>query len=85
VAVRENEFETMLARGRSYRKRLDELGSLNRPIIEGHVRDRLRWQPAAITLPPAQGELADEIFALLRTPRLSAQQAARLEREFFGT
>jgi hypothetical protein len=85
VAFRDDEFETMLARGRSYRVRIDQLGSLNRPIIDGHLRDRVRRRPTTNTLPPPQVALADEIFAVLRSPKLSALQAARLEREFFGT
>lgn len=84
VAVPDDEFETMQARSRSYRRRLEALGSVSAPVIEGYVRDRLRWRPSANTLPPAQGELADEILALLEEPRLSAQQTAQLQREFFG-
>jgi hypothetical protein len=37
------------------------------------------------TLTRAQDELAEEIIAFLKDRRLSRQQAARLEREFFGT
>lgn len=79
-----NEFETMQARVRSYRKRLAELGSVSGPVIEGNVRDRLRWRPATDELPPAQGELADEIVEALKDTRLSRHQAAQLERTFFG-
>lgn len=74
----------MQARARSYRKRLDELGSVSGPVINGHVRDRLRSRQTANTLPPAQADLADEIVAFLRGPRLTAHQAAELERDFLG-
>lgn len=68
-----------------YRKRLDELGSVSGPVIDGHVRDRLRSGQTANTLPPAQADLADEIVAFLRGPRLTAHhQAAELERDFLG-
>jgi hypothetical protein len=83
VAIDEREYETMRYRARSFRRRVDELGGLNAPAIEGNVRDRLRWRETT-SLPSAQGELADEIVALLGTPKLSPHQAAHLEREFFG-
>jgi hypothetical protein len=84
VAVPDDEFETMLARARSFRRRVAELGSVSGPVIEQHVRERLRWRPTTSTLPPAQGELAEEIIELIEAPRLSPQQTSRLEREFFG-
>jgi hypothetical protein len=83
MAAPDDEFGTMLARVRSYRRRVDELGSVSGPVILGSVRDRRRWRPADY-LPPAQRELADEIVGLLEDPRLSALQAAQLERAFFG-
>jgi len=83
MAVPDDEFETMQARARSYRKRLKVLGSVSGPVIERNVRERLRSR-ATTTLPPAQAELADEIVAFLKKPELSVHQAAFLEREFFG-
>ena len=84
MAVPDDEFETMQARVRSYRRRLEELGSVSGPVIVTHVRDRLGWRATANTLPPAQGELADEIVIVLTDSRLTVAQAARLEREFLG-
>lgn len=83
MAVPDDEFETMRARTRSYRKRLAELGSVGEPVIVGYVRDHLRSRRPE-PLPPAQADLADEIVAFLEEPQLSAHQAALLEREFFG-
>lgn len=84
VPVPDDEFETMLARAKSFRRRVDEIGSVSGPVIVGNVRDRLRWRADVETLPPAQGELADEILELLANPSLSPQQAHQLERAFFG-
>ena len=84
MAVPDDEFETMKARARSFRKRLEELGSVSGPVIEGNVRDRLRSCLDVNALPPAQGELADEIVALLENTQLSSWQAHELQWEFFG-
>ena len=73
----------MLARARRFRRRVDELGTLSGPAIDGHVCDRLRARPAIVPLPPVQTELAEEIVALLEMPGLSVGEAQRLEREFF--
>jgi hypothetical protein len=85
VTTPDDEFETMLARARSFRRRVDELGTVSSPAIDGYVRDRLRDRPDVNSLPRAQAEFADEILALLQLPSLSPQQAHRLEREFFET
>jgi len=78
-----DEFDTMLARARRFRRRVDELGGVSGPAIDGYVRDRLRFRPNVSLPPPAQAELADEILALLQLPSLSSHQAHRLEQEFF--
>jgi hypothetical protein len=82
-AVPDDEFETMKARARSYRKRLAELGSVSGPVIDSYVHDRLRQRPTP-ALPPAQAELGDEILSFLNDPRLTTYQAEWLELEFFG-
>ena len=60
-----------------------ELGPVSEPVILENVRDRLDLRPTE-TLPPAQGEFAHEIFALLKDRRLNTLQARTLKREFFG-
>jgi hypothetical protein len=82
VAVPNDEFQTMLARARNFRRRVDELGSVSGPVIAEGVRDRLRRRLVEY-LPPAQRELAEEIVTLLEHPELSQLQAAQLERAFF--
>jgi hypothetical protein len=84
VTIPNDEFETMLARARSFRRRVDELGTLSSPAIDGYVRERLRYRPDVNSLPRAQAEFADEIVALLQQPTLSLQQADRLKQEFFA-
>jgi hypothetical protein len=79
------EFETMQARARSYRKRVAELGGVSGLMVKENERERLRLRSASTTLTRAQDELADEIIAFLKDRRLTRQQAARLEREFFGS
>jgi hypothetical protein len=83
VGIPEDEFQTMLARARNFRRRVDELGTVNSPAIDGYVRDRLRDRRNGNALPPAQTDLADEIVALLQISSLSPHQAHQLEREFF--
>jgi hypothetical protein len=74
----------MRVRACVYRIRLAELGPISGPVIIENVRDRLDLRPAE-KLPPAQRELADEIFALLKDPRLDVFRARMLEQEFFGS
>jgi hypothetical protein len=83
VAIPADEFSTMRARARSFRRRMDELGTVSGPVIDGYVRDRLRDRPNVASLPPAQAEFADEIVALLQIPGLSPQQSHQIRREFF--
>jgi hypothetical protein len=77
-----DEFSTMCARARSFRRRVDELGTVSSPAIDGYVRDQL-YGRRHTPLPPAQAEFADEILALLQMPGLSPQQAHQIMREFF--
>jgi hypothetical protein len=51
--------------------------------VDANVRARLYWNPKVPDVPAGQEGLADEIHALLGNSRLSAQQAADLEREYF--
>lgn len=83
MAIPGDEFETMLARARSFRRRVDELGSVSGSVIDGHVRDRLHSRGNGNALPPAQADLAEEIVALLQVSSLSPQQANQIERQFF--
>lgn len=80
----DDEFETMQARARSYRKRVAELGGVSASIVKQNVRERVGSRTGSQTLTRAQDELADEIIAFLRDARLTRHQAARLEQEFFG-
>ena len=82
VAIPQDEFAAMQARARSYRKRADELGAVSGPVIVGNVHNRLARRPTE-TLPPAQSELVNEIFALLDDSRLSVEQTKRVWEEFF--
>ncbi|MDQ3382018.1 MAG: hypothetical protein M3546_17205 [Actinomycetota bacterium] len=85
MAVPDDQFETMKARARRYRARIGDVGGISVPIIEQNVRERIRGRPQNVQrLPPAQGELADEIVALLNNSELSAHQAALLKRTYFG-
>ena len=83
MPVPEDEFETMLARARSFRARLNELG-IAAGVIEDCVYARLRHRPYAV-LPPAQRELADAIVGLLTNSELSMWQASELERAFVSS
>ena len=51
--------------------------------VDANVRARLYWNPKVPDVPVGKEGLADEIYALLDNSRLSAQQAADLEREYF--
>ena len=80
MPVPEEEFETMLARARSFRARIDELGIAG-GAIEDCVHARLHHRPYAV-LPPGPRKLAEEIVRLLKNPELSTWQARELERAF---
>ena len=73
----------MRAQIRYFRSRLEELDLDTRAAIEVNVSDRIHWRDT-VPLPPELSELADAIVAVLGETGLSLDQAAQLEREFFG-
>ncbi len=72
----------MVADANRFRTEVGKLGMAGTDI-DSNVRARLYWNPKVQDLPVGQGALADEIHALLDDSRLSAAQAAQLEREYF--
>jgi hypothetical protein len=82
LVVPEDEFAAMMARANHFRVEVRELG-WNGFVVDSNVRARLYWNPKIPELPAGQESLADEIYALLGNSRLSAAQAAQLEREYF--
>jgi hypothetical protein len=82
VVVPDDEFVAMIARANRFRSEVGELG-WDGFIVDSNVRARLYWNPTTPELPADQESLADKIYALLGDSRLSAQQAAQLEREYF--
>ena len=73
----------MRAQIRFFRSRLEELDLDTRAAIEVNVSDRIHGRDT-VPLPPERSELADAIVAVLGETGLSLDQAAQLEREFFG-
>lgn len=51
--------------------------------VDANVKARLYWNPKVPTPAVGHEALANEIHTLLNDPRLSAPQAAQLEREYF--
>jgi hypothetical protein len=80
MAVPDDEFETMLARARNFRRRADDLRSVTGHMFTGRRTPSLRGAQPVDYLSPAQRELAEEIVALLEDSRLSVLQAGQLER-----
>ena len=81
VLVPDDEFVAMVARANRFRA---EVGKLwNGFVVDSNVRARLYWNPTIPELPADQESLADEIHELLSNSKLSAQQTAQLEREYF--
>jgi hypothetical protein len=80
--VPDDEFAAMIAAANRFRTEVGELG-MSGSDIDANVRARLYWNPKVPHVPAGQEGLADEIHALLGNSRLSAQQAADLEREYF--
>jgi hypothetical protein len=80
--VPDDEFETMVARANRFRVEVGQLG-WSAFVVDSNVRARLYWNPTIPELPADQESLADEIYELLGNSKLSAQQAAQLEREYF--
>ena len=72
----------MIAAANRFRTEVGELG-MSGSDIDSNVRARLYWNPKVPDVPAGQEALADEIHELLGNSRLSAQQAAQLEREYF--
>ena len=75
-----DEFVAMVARANQFRT---EVGNLGFTEIDNNVRARLYWNPKIPELSVGHEALANEIHALLADSRLSASQAAQLEREYF--
>jgi hypothetical protein len=80
--VPDDEFVAMVADANRLRTAVRELG-MSGSDIDSHVRARLYWNPKVPDVPVGKEGLADEIHALLDDSRLSAPQAADLEREYF--
>jgi hypothetical protein len=80
--IPDDEFVAMAARANRFRTEVVELG-VSGWNVDANVRARLYWNPKIPELPAGQEALATEIHALLGDSRLSASQAAQLEREYF--
>jgi hypothetical protein len=80
--VPDDEFVAMVADANRLQAAVRELG-MSGSDVDANVRARLYWNPKVPDVPAGQEALADEIHALLGNSRLSAQQAAQLEREYF--
>ena len=78
--IPDDEFVAMVARANQFRT---EVGNLGFTEIDNNVRARLYWNPKIPELSAGHEALANEILALLADSRLSALQAADLEREYF--
>ena len=72
----------MLERARGLRAEVANLG-FHGSEVDANVRARLYWNPKVPTLAVGHEALANEIHTLLSDVRLSAQQAAQLERAYF--
>jgi hypothetical protein len=84
MAVQDDEFETMLARARNFRRRADELRSVTGHMVTERRTPSSRGAQPVDYLTPAQRELAEEIVALLEDSRLSVLQAGQLERALWA-
>ncbi len=82
LVVPDDEFVAMIAAANRLRAEVGELG-MSGSDIDSNVRARLYWNPRVPDVPVGKEGLADEIHALLDNSRLSAAQAAQLEREYF--
>ena len=82
MAIDDAPFQSLLEQVRELHRLSDELTRQN-TRIHANVRARLYWNPKVPDVPAGQEALADEIHELLGNSRLSAQQAAQLEREYF--
>jgi hypothetical protein len=82
VAIDDVQYHEMLLRARELRRQVDELGSLNAPVVHASVLARLLKKPVADELPPGQAQLVDEVIELLERPGLSPLQARGLAHAF---
>ena len=82
LVVPDDEFVAMVADANRLRAVIGALG-MSGSEVDSNVRARLYWDSKVPDVPVGQEGLADEIHALLDNSRLSAQQAADLEREYF--
>jgi hypothetical protein len=80
--VPDDEFVAMVVRANCLRAEVGNLGFKGFDI-DSNVRARLFWNPKIPEIPAGHEALANEIHALLGDSRLSAPQAAQLEREYF--
>jgi hypothetical protein len=80
--VPDDEFVAMVARANGFRSEVATFG-FGGSAIDSHIRARLYWNPKIPELAAGHEVLANEIHALLNDSRLSAPQAAQLEREYF--
>ena len=80
--VPDDEFVAMIAAANRFRTEIGKLG-MSGYDIDANVRARLYWNPKVTDVPVGKEGLADEVHALLDNSRLSAAQAAQLEREYF--
>jgi hypothetical protein len=80
--VADDEFVAMVGRANGFRTEVAGLG-FNGSEVDANVRARLYWSPKVPVLAPGHQALANEIHELLNDPRLSAPQAAQLERAYF--
>lgn len=80
--VSDDEFVAMVTLANCFRSEVGKLG-FSGGSIDSNVRARLYWNPKIPEIPAGHEALASEIHALLDNSRLSASQAAQLEREYF--
>jgi hypothetical protein len=80
--VQDDEFVAMVERANGFRTEVASLGFVGSEI-DANVRARLYWNPKVPQLGAGHEALANQIHALLNDSRLSAPQAAQLEREYF--
>ena len=82
LVITDDEFVTMVEAANCFRTEVWDLG-MRGDDINMNVRARLYWNPRIQALEAGHEALANEIHALLDNSKLSASQAATLEREYF--
>ena len=82
LVVPDGEFVAMVEAANCFRSEVWALG-MTGTEINANVRARLYWNSKVPELPAGREVLANEIHALLDNSKLSASQAATLEREYF--